>query len=94
MRSSTSQVIYKQEVTQPRGLKLYTIQQVQRSYRWGSWNLFIDIQTSFHQIKDYFSQVVFYGILFRDVMRQRNMKENEELEGILIGLIFRKEKII
>jgi hypothetical protein len=56
--------------------------------------LFIDIQTSFHQIKDYFSQVVPYGILFRDVMRQRNMKENEEFEGILIGLIFRKEKII
>jgi hypothetical protein len=56
--------------------------------------LFIDIQTSFHQIKDYFSQVVLYGILFRDVMRQRNMKENEEFEGILMGLIFRKEKII
>jgi len=27
-------------------------------------------------------------------MRQRNMKENEEFEGILIALIFRKEKII
>jgi hypothetical protein len=75
-------------------LKLYRIQEVQGSYRWGSWNLFIDIQTSFHQIKDYFSQVVLYGILFRDVMRQRNMKENEEFEGILIALIFRKEKII
>ncbi len=94
MRSSTSQVIYKQEVNQPRGLKLYRIQQVQGSYQWGSWNLFVDTQTSFHQIKDYFSQVVLYGILFRDVMRQRNMKENEEFEGILIGLIFRKEKII
>jgi hypothetical protein len=56
--------------------------------------LFIDIQTSFHQIKDYFPKVVLYGILFRDVMRQRNVKENEEFEGILIGLICRKEKII
>jgi hypothetical protein len=46
-----------------------------------------------HQIKHYFSQVV-HGILFRDVMRQRNMKENEKFEGILIGLIFRKEKIM
>jgi hypothetical protein len=55
--------------------------------------LFIDIQTSFHQIKHYFSQVVPYGILFRDVTRQRNRKENEEFEGILIGFIFRKEKI-
>jgi len=85
MRSSTCQVIYKQEVTQPRGLKPYRIQQVQGSPRWGSWNLFIDIQTSLHQIKYYFSQVVLYGILFRDVIRQRNMKENEEFEGILIG---------
>jgi hypothetical protein len=30
-----------------------------------------------HQIMHYF-----YGILFRDVMRQRNMKENEEFERI------------
>jgi len=56
--------------------------------------LFVDTKTSFHQIKDYFSRVVLYGILFRDVMRKRNMKENEEFEGILMGLIFRKEKII
>jgi hypothetical protein len=34
-------------------------------------------------------QVVLYGILFRDVMRQRNMKENEAFEGLLIGLVFR-----
>jgi hypothetical protein len=39
-------------------------------------------------------ELVLYGILFRDVIRQRNMKENEEFEDILIGLIFRKEKII
>jgi hypothetical protein len=64
------------------------------SFLWGSWNLFIDIQTSLHQIKHYFSQVVLYGILFRDVTTQRNMKENEEFEEILIGLIVRKEKII
>jgi len=82
------------EVTEPRGLKLYRIQQVQGSSWWGSWNLFIDMQTSLHQINHYFSQVVLYGILFRDVMRQRNMKENEEFQGILISLIFRKEKII
>jgi len=75
-------------------LKLYRIQQVQGSSWWGSWNLFIDIQTSLHQIKHYFPQVVLYGILFRDVMRQRNMKENEKFEGILISLISRKEKII
>jgi len=47
-----------------------------------------------HQIKHYFSQVVLYGILFSDVLGQRNMKENEEFEGILIGLIFRKENIL
>jgi hypothetical protein len=43
------------------------------------------MQTSLHQIKHYFSQVVLNGILFRDVVRLRNMKENEEFEGILIG---------
>jgi hypothetical protein len=46
MKSSTWQVTYKQEVTQPWGLKLYRIQQVQGSSPWGSWNLFIDIQTN------------------------------------------------
>jgi len=33
----------------------------------------------------YFYLAVHYGILRRDAMRQRNMKENEEFEGILIG---------
>jgi hypothetical protein len=37
-----------------------------------------------HQIQHYFYQVVHYGILLRDAMRQRNMKENEKFEGILI----------
>jgi hypothetical protein len=38
-----------------------------------------------HQIKHYFYQVVDYGILLWDVMRQRNMKENEKVEGMLIS---------
>jgi hypothetical protein len=74
-------------------LKLYRIQQVQGSSWWGSWNLFIDTQTSLHQIKHYFPQVVLYGILFRDVMRRRNMKENEKFEGILISSFLEKKKL-
>jgi hypothetical protein len=42
-----------------------------------SWNLFIDIETSLDEIKHYFSQVL-YGILFRDVMRKRNMQNLKE----------------
>jgi hypothetical protein len=33
-----------------------------------------------HQIMHFFTRLFIYGILLRDVMRQRNMKENEEFE--------------
>jgi hypothetical protein len=50
-----------------------------------SWNLFIEIQTNCTKLNIHFYEVAHYGILLRDVMRHRTMKENEKFEGILIS---------